>query len=943
MRTSLIFLFLFLFPCLQGQTNKDPETVYTDFLDQAREKVLAGEHENAWQLTLSAAAVWEYTDPFFGQLEAFEETAAVYTSRDMQQSTGRKDYRTASNYYSFALEKFPGPFKDFAEDEVEYLADINVLLGNACKRTSRILEAKSAYEKALSGYTYLDTLEYDYDRRWVALFVYKPLANIYTRLENYENAAALLLLAQSVLEEEGKAGEAIQASVDLGILYATTGRPQMAIDLFADHENDPDLSDYIKSILLLNKARSLMALSRSEQALEAIQTAILLSEQTGQANSVLMDTYHVLGQLQIQNDRFPEAEKALDKAVDLGTNILPARSRKMAKMYVSFGNLSLSTKQPEVALSFFQKSLNAVLDGIDTSDVSKLPKPKQLYAENTILTALDRKAAAFEMLYENSENTKHLQLALEHLNAAFEVERLLLNTQQHATSKIQFQKQNQSRRATAISFCNRLFKQTADINFITRAFEIAEAGKAAVLKESIRENLALEQLENASELRRSIRETEKALAAVNSELLSKNELDEITFGELNEQKVFLSQKLLTLKKDLQDKHPGYAKLEKEPIIFSTADIQNQLLRSDQEVFVEYFWGNEVLYAFTVEKNKDITLTEIKITEDLLSSIDQYLELFAANNRWNIGANTYQVSALKIWQMLYAPLKIGAFKKVIIVPDGLLCFIPFEALVNDQNANPFFKTLPYLIKTQNIIYGYSGGVLKEQKRAVSKGKTFLFVSPGFANNKQGLPALNDGLLDLGNPVGLKRLSENNATRDLFEQEASQSRIIHLFTHAEANQNGRQPRVFFYDQALPLSEIYALDLSAELVILSACETNLGEMEKGEGVMSLARGFAYAGASSLIASLWKVKNQQTAEIFTGFYNEMNNGSSRSASLRIAKLSFLENSNDIHASPAYWTGFVFIGNDPASSTKGNWSFLIYAGLALMVAGLVIFWKGRR
>ncbi len=463
------------------------------------------------------------------------------------------------------------------------------------------------------------------------------------------------------------------------------------------------------------------------------------------------------------------------------------------------------------------------------------------------------------------------------------------------------------------------------------------------MRESIRENLALQQLENASGLRKTINETEKALAAVNSELLTFNEENETTFDELNEQKVFLSQKLLTLEKELHNQYPEYAKLEQQPDLFSVEDVQKVLVKHKDEVFVEYFWGNEILYAFTIDENRGVRLIQMEITEDLLNSIDEYLDLFSAENRWNIGASSYQTHALKIWQLLYAPLKIEGFKKVIIVPDGLLSFIPFEALVTEQNAGPFFKNLRYLIKTQNILYAYSGGVLKEQKNAIPSGKSFLFVAPGFANNEQGLPELSDELLEIDHPESLIKLSGSNATRNKFEREASRSRIIHLYTHAEAHEGPEQPRVFFFDKALPLSEIYALDLSAELVVLSACETNLGAMEKGEGVMSLARGFAYAGASGLIASLWKVKSLQTAEIFTGFYKNMEDGKGKSEGLRNAKLSFLQKTDDIHASPAYWTGFVFIGNDGMTSQNRNWSFLVYAGLTLMIAGLVLFLKGRK
>lgn len=110
-----------------------------------------------------------------------------------------------------------------------------------------------------------------------------------------------------------------------------------------------------------------------------------------------------------------------------------------------------------------------------------------------------------------------------------------------------------------------------------------------------------------------------------------------------------------------------------------------------------------------------------------------------------------------------------------------------------------------------------------------------------------------------------------------------------------------------------------------------------------MSLARGFAYAGASSLIASLWKVKNRQTADIFSSFYKNLEAGKSKSEALRDAKLSFLKQTDDIHASPAYWTGFVFIGSDINETPEPEINYLLLAGVALMAAGIVFFIRIRK
>jgi len=131
---------------------------------------------------------------------------------------------------------------------------------------------------------------------------------------------------------------------------------------------------------------------------------------------------------------------------------------------------------------------------------------------------------------------------------------------------------------------------------------------------------------------------------------------------------------------------------------------------------------------------------------------------------------------------------------------------------------------------------------------------------------------------------------------------------------------------------------------LVVLSACETNLGKIEKGEGVMSLARGFTYAGAISLISSLWKVNESSTADISSKLYKYLVEGKTKSEALHQSKLDYINQASELKNSPYYWAGFVFIGNDGTVelSTGLGWkTWLLIGGLSLVV--LFFIWRKRR
>lgn len=158
-----------------------------------------------------------------------------------------------------------------------------------------------------------------------------------------------------------------------------------------------------------------------------------------------------------------------------------------------------------------------------------------------------------------------------------------------------------------------------------------------------------------------------------------------------------------------------------------------------------------------------------------------------------------------------------------------------------------------------------------------------------------------------------------------------------THAHAG--GRsEPGIEFFDRTLTLPEIYARRIPASLVALSACETGTGEYAEGEGVLSLARAFAYAGAESLMASHWSVNERATAELFAGFYAQIEQGVSRAEALRQAKLAWLDKSQpDARKAPWYWAAITLSGADGAVDLHENTDWWWYAGggiFALLAGG---------
>jgi CHAT domain-containing protein len=149
----------------------------------------------------------------------------------------------------------------------------------------------------------------------------------------------------------------------------------------------------------------------------------------------------------------------------------------------------------------------------------------------------------------------------------------------------------------------------------------------------------------------------------------------------------------------------------------------------------------------------------------------------------------------------------------------------------------------------------------------------------------------------------------------------------------------------DNFLYAYEIKQSKLNASLVVLSACETGAGKYQRGEGVMSIGRGFMYAGVPSVVMTLWKLNDQSAAELIGNFYKNLANGMQKDKALQQAKLEYLEASNNNTAHPALWACFMQLGDySGIKIEKVNYfNYLILAGLLLAALGVLFFYLRKR
>ena len=206
--------------------------------------------------------------------------------------------------------------------------------------------------------------------------------------------------------------------------------------------------------------------------------------------------------------------------------------------------------------------------------------------------------------------------------------------------------------------------------------------------------------------------------------------------------------------------------------------------------------------------------------------------------------------------------------------------------------------------------------------------------------------DDEVLVIDALVGADVFVDSLATEDRFTSLAGDYRILHLSTHGKANDKvGDYSFLAFYEQDDSLEnewlynrELYNLKLNADMVVLSACETGIGELQRGEGIISLARGFSYAGAKSIITTLWSVDDKSTMRLMENFYANLKSGQSKDAALRQAKLDYLKTSRDIGDEPYFWAGFIPVGDMSPVELDGGWRNWWVYGLVSLGALIFLF-----
>jgi len=490
--------------------------------------------------------------------------------------------------------------------------------------------------------------------------------------------------------------------------------------------------------------------------------------------------------------------------------------------------------------------------------------------------------------------------------------------------------------------------------FAKLAFEASEMARSRSLLDLLAEGRIDVKQGISPELERQEAEVEAQLAQIQREImekLSRNQTNEASLAELRQRLEETEEERQEIERRVRQEHPRYAQVRYSSPL-GLEDIQGQL--DEREALLEYSLGADGSYLFVVTR-KALEVHPLPDAGEIAKKVEQARKGVEGSNSGVFGRS--RLAAYWLYKELIAPARAAiAGKRLLIAPDGALHYLSFEALLTEDvtRRNVPMKDLPFLLLDFAVTYVPSASVLSSLQAASPQTlagdgvpKRFVaFADPIYASEaltqENGSGGLGGGpaperavsagkdlwprlvgserevasIAELYPPPEVRIYRRDEATEENFKgnRVVEEARWLHIATHGQPDEKRPELSGLFLthakdsqeDSMLRVYEIFNLSLKADLVVLSACETALGKEVSGEGLVGMTRAFLYAGAPSVVVSLWRVADVTTPELMVSFYGNLGR-LGKAEALRQAKLTMIREGGRAH--PYYWAPFILVG----------------------------------
>lgn len=656
-------------------------------------------------------------------------------------------------------------------------------------------------------------------------------------------------------------------------------------------------------------------------------------------------TYYLFKALEVQTTHFEENQE-----------MIAISHRSIATVYKDF-------EQYDTALYHIQKGLIALKSDFNSMDIKQNPKIGSEEFMTELIGLLDLKAQVLLNKYFMDEKDTDLLIhALDLYKSLDQLSDNLKSSEYTQESKLILTNDIHPIYEMAITCTSKLYDKTGDPSYLADMLNFFEKNKYMLLFQ----NIELARKSNELNIPFEYQFMEDSLKLLLAELSRKVEdTDQSIANKISEDRYEVDNALQELRETIESKYPNYYKLEFDELVVELSQLKDFAAKS-RSLLIEYLVGDSSIKVMAISQNR-ISVHDLKRTPEVNHKVQDFLSIISKLNHsenFQEDYNNFTNSAFNLYKFMILPILVDhdmeSGSQMIISPDGFLAQIPFEALIQrlPESEYPNYTKLDYLIHSYDISYVYSFNLLiNDSNKKLEKQNKLLAFSYSGIETETNPEKRSDGVFELpGTNLEIDAirgivkkdnlfLKDEEASETEFKMNSPNYQILHLAVHGISDiESSLNSRLVFKNQKddlndgnLFLYELYNIDLNrSKLAVLSACETGIGKEFKGEGVFSIARGFASAGCPSIIMSLWKVNDIVSAEIMVDFYTNLKKGKKINESLRNSKIEFITNSDPQKAHPGNWAAFVPLGQMNIIYKNNINPFLI--GIIILAILIILF-----
>lgn len=846
---------------------------------------------------------------------------------------------------------------DYLVSQADSLENSNIIPDSTARADRKLFEAIKEYYKQdltkasdlLIESSQLRSEENQFERAILA-DTYGFMGLVYKLLEDFTLAVRYYERAIQIDRELGRQNSIANELTEMA-------RPQMEINP-NDQIIDSGLNEALEIFYSIDKFRG-QAFVYNEygalyqkrgnfaEALKNILESVKLKEEHNYIEN-LDRNYNNIGALYENMNQTDSSIFFIKKAIGMVTD---NNKLSLGRYYYNLGSQFGRSGLPDSALNYFDLAIQQLIPPIQAPGDSILysivnpQMPLYMAGKATELYNFYKKTGDLKFLKESIET---YDISLNQLDAL----RFLYSFENKPLAV----KENRKYYFLALKYATEYYENTLSEEDLEEAFLLASKSKGLVFDEYLRLHEAREFLDINPDLIRK----DDSLKIFKTSIIQK------TYGFNPEQRdsilkyesvIFdIDNKLAILERQIKEKSPAYYQSIHSTQEYSSDIIKDRL--NENELLIDFTWHENKLIIFAVGK-EDFELHRINVPQTLRAAIGNYSKFLGG---WShlFSDQEFKSISLNLYNTILKPIEhLLKGKSLFIIPDDSLALLPFETLLHKKAAegSPDYSKLPYLIRKNPISYFHSVRqfVMNKGEQALSSSGVLAFApfekeDYTMEGNILGkLLGSREEVRAIKNQLPTKLFESDNATEKNFRNALTKQKIIHVATHGlQTDSTPLQNHILFYpgrkkeDHKFHLFELLSMQVEAPLIVLSSCNTGAGTFQPGEGVLSLARAFHFAGTPSLIMSLWPVDDEVAISIMDEFYSGIKKGASLTKSLQMAKCTYIESAGKVKSNPAYWASFQLTGYPDeiiiteASTKKGL--LIIGGGITFLLIILLTF-----